>query len=62
VRILITGSSGRIGAAIELGVDLGPVFGEVHRSNMSKDGGTDAGGKILKGPGFTPPDVLGVLA
>jgi predicted HAD superfamily Cof-like phosphohydrolase len=49
------------GAAIELGVDLEPVFAEVHRSNMSKDGGQDAGGKILKGPGFTPPDVLGEL-
>lgn len=46
------------GAAIEMGVDLEPVFAEVHRSNMSKDGGTDAGGKILKGPGFTPPDIL----
>jgi len=50
------------GAAIEMGVDLEPVFAEVHRSNMSKDGGKDAGGKILKGPGFRPPDVLGALA
>jgi predicted HAD superfamily Cof-like phosphohydrolase len=49
------------GAAIEMGVDLEPVFAEVHRSNMSKDGGMDAGGKILKGPGFTPPDILGEL-
>jgi predicted HAD superfamily Cof-like phosphohydrolase len=46
------------GAAVELGVDLEPVFAEVHRSNMSKDGGFDAGGKILKGPGFTPPNIL----
>jgi predicted HAD superfamily Cof-like phosphohydrolase len=49
------------GAAIELGVDLAPVFAEVHRSNMSKNGGRDAGGKILKGPGFRPPDILGEL-
>ena len=49
------------GAAIEMGVDLEPVFAEVHRSNMSKNGGKDAGGKILKGPGFAPPDVLGEL-
>jgi len=49
------------GAAVEMGVDLGPIFAEVHRSNMSKDGGTDAGGKVLKGPGFRPPDVLGEL-
>lgn len=49
------------GAAVEMGVDLEPVFAEVHRSNMSKDGGMDAGGKILKGPGFRPPDILGEL-
>ncbi len=49
------------GAAVEMGVDLEPVFAEVHRSNMSKDGGKDAGGKILKGPGFSPPDILGEL-
>jgi predicted HAD superfamily Cof-like phosphohydrolase len=46
------------GAAIEMGVDLEPVFVEVHRSNMSKDGGKDPGGKILKGPSFSPPDIL----
>jgi len=49
------------GAAVEMGVDLEPVFAEVHRSNMSKDGGLDAGGKILKGPSFRPPDILGEL-
>lgn len=46
------------GAAVEMGVDLEPVFAEVHRSNMSKNGGKDPGGKILKGPGFSPPDIL----
>ncbi len=49
------------GAAVEMGVDLEPVFAEVQRSNMSKDGGKDAGGKILKGPGFSPPDITGQL-
>ena len=49
------------GAAVEMGVDLEPVFAEVHRSNMSKNGGKDAGGKILKGPAFTPPDIPGEL-
>jgi len=49
------------GAAVELGVDLEPVFAEVHRSNMSKDGGMDVGGKILKGSGFRPPDIAAVL-
>ncbi len=49
------------GTAVEMGVDLEPVFAEVHRSNMSKDGGQDAGGKIMKGPNFSPPDLLRVL-
>ncbi len=49
------------GAAVEMGVDLEPVFAEVHRSNMSKNGGKDPGGKILKGPGWTPPDILAEL-
>jgi predicted HAD superfamily Cof-like phosphohydrolase len=49
------------GSAVEMGVDLEPVFAEVHRSNMSKNGGMDVGGKILKGPAFTPPDILGEL-
>lgn len=50
------------GTAVEMGVDLEPVFAEVHRSNMSKNGGMDVGGKILKGPGFRPPDIVGELA
>ncbi len=50
------------GAAVEMGVDLEPIFAEVHRSNMSKDGGMDAGGKILKGPGFAAPDLRAVLS
>ena len=49
------------GAAVEMGVDLEPIFREVHRSNMSKNGGRDAGGKVLKGPGFSPPDIAGEL-
>jgi len=49
------------GTAVEMGVDLEPVFAEVHRSNMSKDGGLDPGGKVLKGPGFQPPNLREVL-
>jgi predicted HAD superfamily Cof-like phosphohydrolase len=57
------------GAAIEHGIDLEPVFNEIHASNMSKLGAdgkpiTSRGeeldgapaGKFLKGPGFQPPE------
>jgi len=51
-----------IGTAIEFGVDIEPIFDEVHRSNMAKEGGgKNALGKTLKPPGWTPPDVLGHL-
>lgn len=50
------------GAAATMGVDLDPLFREVHRSNMAKVGGeVRADGKRLKPPGWTPPDIAGVL-
>lgn len=52
-----------LGAAVTWGVDLAPVFDLVHEANMRKaGGGTRADGKILKAPGWTPPDVAGELA
>jgi predicted HAD superfamily Cof-like phosphohydrolase len=50
------------GAAATMGVDLAPVFEEVHRSNMAKTGGeVREDGKRLKPPGWTPPDIAGEL-
>lgn len=54
------------GMALETGIDLAAVLAEVQRSNMSKLGEDGqpiyrADGKVLKGPGFFPPDVAGVL-
>jgi predicted HAD superfamily Cof-like phosphohydrolase len=51
------------GAAAEFGVDLEPFWDEVHRTNMAKAGGPlRADGKRLKPPGWTAPDIAGVLA
>lgn len=51
-----------IGMALEWGIDLRPVWDEVHRSNMAKTGGgEDSKGKILKPAGWTPPDIVGAL-
>jgi predicted HAD superfamily Cof-like phosphohydrolase len=46
------------GTAVVMGVDLGPVSAEIQRSNMTKDGGGhDSGGKVMKGPDYSPPDI-----
>lgn len=53
------------GAALEWGIDLDAVFGEVHRSNMAKLGPrtrTREDGKIVKPEGWCPPDIHRVLA
>lgn len=52
-----------VGAAVAFGVELGPVFNEVHRSNMAKEGGpTRPDGKVLKPAGWTPPRIAELLA
>lgn len=51
------------GTGEDIGVDLDPFFDEVMDANMRKMGGpVDANGKRLKPPGWTPPDLVGVLA
>lgn len=54
------------GGYVSLGVDGEPIFNEVHRSNMTKLGKDgrpviNEHGKILKGEGYEPPDIKGVL-
>lgn len=54
------------GAALAFGIPHTRVVAEVHRSNMSKVGEDDRpiyreDGKVLKGPGYTPPNVAEVL-
>ena len=51
-----------LGTAIEYGIDLDPVFKEVHRSNMEKTPGKErADGKILKPEGWIPPRIKEIL-
>jgi predicted HAD superfamily Cof-like phosphohydrolase len=54
------------GAALAFGIPIDEVLAEVHRSNMSKLGRDGkpvlrSDGKVLKGPGFTPPDLAPIL-
>lgn len=47
-----------IGAALAWDIDIERVVAEIHRSNMTKDGGGTSGdGKIMKGPGYQEPDL-----
>jgi predicted HAD superfamily Cof-like phosphohydrolase len=55
------------GTAVQLGIPLLPVTGEIHSANIRKRGPDgrpiiDMAGKILKPAGWTPADVEGVLA
>jgi len=56
-----------IGAALEWGIPVDPVFAEVHRANLSKvwpDGTIHyrEDGKVLKPPTYSPADIAGLLA
>lgn len=51
-----------IGTLVTLGIDPRPIWNEIQRANMGKEGGGKReDGKILKPPGWTPPDVAGIL-
>jgi predicted HAD superfamily Cof-like phosphohydrolase len=51
------------GTAVSCGIDLEPVFQEVHRSNLSKVGGSRReDGKWIKPPTYSPACVQPILA
>jgi predicted HAD superfamily Cof-like phosphohydrolase len=50
------------GTAVVMGIDMEPISDEVQRSNMTKDGGGhDSGGKVMKGPQYSPPNIVSCL-
>lgn len=48
------------GTAVVYGLPLDALIAEVNRSNMTKVNTPDEG-KLVKGPGYEPPDIAGVL-
>ena len=48
------------GAAVSYGIDIEPIFLEIHRSNMTK-AGKDEGGKTIKGPDYEPPRIAEII-
>lgn len=53
-----------LGTAVAHGIDIEPVFNEVHRSNMSKfiDGHRREDGKWIKGPSYSPANLAPIIA
>lgn len=51
-----------IGTAITYGIDIRPIWKEIHKTNMAKkDGPIREDGKKLKPEGWKPPDVASIL-
>ena len=51
------------GTAVSYGIDMAPVFREVHRSNMSKVGGYKReDGKWIKPASYSPAQIAPILA
>lgn len=52
-----------IGTAVACGIDIEPIFQEVHRSNMTKfiDGTFREDGKYVKGPNHSKPNIADIL-
>lgn len=52
-----------LGAAVDCGIDIEPVFNEIHESNMSKtiDCQFREDGKVLKGPHYRPPNLKPII-
>ena len=50
------------GTAVSYGIDMEPIFQEVHRSNLSKVGGYKrADGKWVKPATYSPADIASIL-
>jgi predicted HAD superfamily Cof-like phosphohydrolase len=49
------------GTAVACGIDVEPIFKEVHRSNMTKDQPAGDSDKAIKGAGFSPPNLSHLL-
>lgn len=51
-----------IGTAISYGIDIRPIWDEIHKTNMAKFGGnTRSDGKILKPENWIPPNIKRIL-
>ena len=52
------------GTGVAYGIDLEPIFAEIHRSNMTKerpDPDVYVDAKAVKGKNYTPPDISSII-
>jgi len=49
------------GTGVACGIDLEPVFTEIHRSNMTKTPPNRSTGKAIKGPNYSPPNLESII-
>lgn len=49
------------GTCVACGIDIEPIFAEVHRSNMTKTAPASRTGKAIKGPDYLPPVLEPIL-
>lgn len=49
------------GTAVSYGIDMQPIFDEIHRTNMLKTFDKNKAGKSLKGPDWKPPQIEKIL-
>lgn len=51
-----------LGTAVSCGINIQPIFEEIHRSNMTKKGGVlREDGKLIKPPTYSPPNIKDIL-
>jgi len=52
-----------LGTAVAFGMDIEPIFNEIHRSNMTKfiDGHKREDGKWVKGPSYSPANLEPII-
>jgi|SRR3972149_3575781 len=51
-----------LGTAVTYGIDIRPIWNEVHKTNMAKKGGKlREDGKLLKPDGWEPPNIKAIL-
>ncbi|MCK4828775.1 hypothetical protein KA005_74275 [bacterium] len=49
------------GTAVACGIDIEPIFAEIHRSNMTKTPPNRSTGKAIKGEEYSPPDIESLI-